>query len=60
MFMVTLVLKVNVPGGPSLCIIEVTIESFTVAASQLSAMVSLVYLRESDIEKCFSRLVAYW
>ena len=33
----------NVPGVPLLCIIEVTSESFAVAVSQFSDIVSFVY-----------------
>jgi hypothetical protein len=46
MFIVIVLLDVNVPTVPLLCVIEVTSESFTVAASQFSAIVSFVYFSD--------------
>ena len=43
MFIVIVSLAVNVPSVPLLCVIEATSESFDVAVSQFSAIVSFVY-----------------
>ena len=45
MFIVIVLDAVNVPSVPLLCVIEETSESFTVAVSQFSAIVSFVYLK---------------
>ncbi len=59
MFIVIVLLSVNVPGVPLLCVIEVTSESFAVAVSQFSAIVSFVYIREPPKWKYLKRLFTY-
>ena len=60
MFIVIVLLAVNVPTVPLLCVIEVTSESFTVAASQFSDIVSFVYFRVPLVVKYLSRVFFYY